>query len=238
MTEDTRYKRDYLQGGADWTHRFANSKLETTLSASDARETVDRAGESERDYTAGPGVSVPYTFFDDRHDRLQTFSSKLTGTSSPLLWSTGVLAEHRRVSVDNLTTAGGTVPQQLNIGVATQRNALWGQNEWELPANTTLTAGLRYESLTIRSDDATLLSQRSTHFLQPSLHLRTPVDENLQFRANLARVTRKPNIWDLVDRSIPSQGNNSINNPDVVGNPDLRPEVAWTFDTGFERRVR
>ncbi len=237
VAENYLNNRRYAQGAADWTHRFANSKLESTLSASEAHATVDRTGDSERDYAAGPDFSVPYSFYDNRIDRIQTFSSKLTGTASPLLWSAGVLAEHRRVSVDNQTTSGSTLPQQMNIGVATQRNALWGQNEWELPANTTLTAGLRYESLTISSNDATLLSQRSTHFLQPSLHVRTPVDENLQFRANLARVTRNPNIWDLVDRSIPSQGNNSINNPDVVGNPDLRPEVAWTFDTGFERRL-
>jgi outer membrane receptor protein involved in Fe transport len=237
VAENHLNKRHYAQGAADWTHRFANSKLETTLSASVAHATVDRTGDSERDYAGGPDLSVPYSFYDDRQDRMQTFSSKLTGTASPLLWSTGVLAEHRRVSVDNQTTNGAAPPQQLAIGVATQRNALWGQNEWELPANTTLTAGLRYESLTISSNDASLLSQRSTHFWQPSLHVRTPLSEDLQWRANLARVTRNPNIWDLVDRRIPSQGNNSINNPDVVGNPNLRPEVAWTLDTGFERRL-
>lgn len=237
VSEAHHYKRHYYQGGADWTHRFANSKLETTLSASHASDAVDRTGESTQDYAAGPDFTTPYAFVESRTDSFQTFSSKLTGTSSALLWSTGVLVEHRNLDVDNNSSSGTATPARLNIGVTTQRRALWGQNEWELPASTTLTAGLRYESLTIRSSDAGLLERRSTHYLQPSLHARTPIDENLQFRANVARVTRNPGIWDLVDRSVPSQGSNSINNPDNVGNPNLRPEVAWTLDAGFERRL-
>jgi outer membrane receptor for ferrienterochelin and colicin len=237
VSEAHHYKRHYYQGGADWTHRFANSKLETTLSASHAGDNVDRTGESAQDYAAGPDITTPYAFVESRTDSFQTFSSKLTGTSSALLWSTGVLVEHRSLDVDNTSSSGNAAPARLNIGVTTQRNALWGQNEWELPASTTLTAGLRYESLTIRSSDAGLLERRSTHYLQPSLHARTPIDENLQFRVNVARVTRNPGIWDLVDRSVPSQGSNSINNPDTVGNPNLRPEVAWTLDAGFERRL-
>lgn len=42
--ESHHYNRRYLQAAADWTHRFAASKLETTLSASRASDTVDRQG--------------------------------------------------------------------------------------------------------------------------------------------------------------------------------------------------
>ncbi len=226
-TEAHRYERRYLQAAADWTHRFARSKLETTLALSRASDTVDRVG------TTG---AEAYAFNDDRSDRLRTLSAKLSGTADPLLWQLGALLDERRLDVHNLSQAQGAAGQ-LHLGVVVRRQVLWGQNEWELPANTTLTAGLRAESLAISGSDAALLAERRTNLLQPSLHLRTPIDEHVQWRMNLSRVTRNPNIWDLVDRRIPSQGSNGLDNPDTAGNPLLHPEVAWTLDTGLERRL-
>jgi outer membrane receptor protein involved in Fe transport len=54
---------------------------------------------------------------------------------------------------------------------------------------------------------------------------------------NLARVTRQPSVWDLLDRTVPSQGENSPSNPNQIGNSNLRPEVTQTFDLGFEQRL-
>jgi outer membrane receptor for ferrienterochelin and colicins len=226
-TETHRYERQYLQAAADWTHRFARSKLETTLALSRATDMVDRSGSTG---------TAPYAVRDDRSDRLRSLSAKLSGTADPLLWQLGALLDERRLDVENQSQApSGT--GQLDLGVVVRRQVLWGQNEWELPANTTLTAGLRAESLAISGSDAALLAERRTNLLQPSLHLRTPIGEQLQWRMNLSRVTRNPNIWDLVDRRIPSQGSNGLDNPDTAGNPALRPEVAWTLDTGLERRL-
>lgn len=234
-TEAHRYRRQYLQGAADWTHRFERSKLETTLSQSRAADTVDRVGSVLQDTGGAPG-SDAYAFHDDRSDRLRSLSAKLSGTADPLLWQVGALVDERLLQVRNQSQAGGDA-NRLDLGVVVRRQVLWGQNEWELPANTTLTAGLRAEWLSISGSDTELLAQRRTQLLQPSLHLRTPVDEQLQWRLNLSRVTRNPNIWDLVDRRIPSQGSNGLDNPDTAGNPALRPEVAWTLDTGLERRL-
>ena len=238
-TEAHRYKRQYVQGAADWTHRFERSKLETTLSQSRASDTVDRVGSVLQD-TGGDVGGTPggeaYAFNDDRSDRLRSLSTKLSGTADPLLWQAGALVEERRLQVRNQSQSAGNA-SLLDLGVVVRRQVLWGQNEWELPANTTLTAGLRAESLSISGSDTDLLAQRRTTLLQPSLHLRTPIDERLQWRLNVSRVTRNPNIWDLVDRRIPSQGSNGLDNPDTAGNPALRPEVAWTLDTGLERRL-
>lgn len=235
-SEAHRYKRQYVQGAADWTHRFARSKLETTLAHSRAADTVDRVGSVLQQNGTGPESDDAYAFNDRRSDRLRSLSTKLSGTADPLLWQLGALVDERRLQVDNQSLAGGNA-SQLDLGVVMRRQVLWGQNEWELPANTTLTAGLRAESLTISGSDANLLARRRTQLLQPSLHLRTPIDEQLQWRLNLSRVTRNPNIWDLVDRRIPSQGSNGLDNPDTAGNPRLQPEVAWTLDTGLERRL-
>jgi outer membrane receptor for ferrienterochelin and colicin len=226
------YERRYLQAGADWTHRFADSKLETTLSGSQSRDEINRVGDFTQSYGAAAAVN-PYTFLDNRQEDLWSLSSKLTGTRSALMWSLGAQAEYRSLGVNTLSS--GAAPVNLNVDM--KRHVVWGQNEWELPASTTLTAGLRAETLLIQGADAGLTDGRRMSFLQPSLHTRTPINDDLQFRANLARVTRNPSIWSLIDRSTPSQGSNSISNPDSIGNPNLRSEVAWTLDAGFERRL-
>lgn len=213
------YDRDFLQAGADWTHRFKSSKLESSVSGSRARETVDRQGGS-------------LMFNDDRKESLWSLTSKLTGTSSALLWSLGGLAEKRQLDVSNRTSGS-----MLDMDAQLERYAVWGQNEWDVGGNT-LTAGLRGETLVTRAGLAAALPARhSSTFLQPSLHLRMPVNDDSQFRANLSRVTRNPRIWDLVDRTVLSQGANSLVNPDTAGNPDLKAETSWTLDAGYERRL-
>ncbi|RYY70392.1 MAG: TonB-dependent receptor, partial [Comamonadaceae bacterium] len=228
--EQHAFERSYAQGAADWTHRFAGSKVETTLSASQARENVERNGSN-----APPaGAPVPiYTFDDDRREDLWSLSTKLTGTDSPLLWTLGAQVERRTLDVQNQTGA-----VRLDLDAVLDRHVLWGQNEWEVFGGSTLTAGLRAETLRIHSTSAagTLVDRRSS-FLQPSLHLRTPLSPDMQFRANVARITRNPRIWDLIDRTVISQGPNSVANPDTIGNPNLQPETAWTLDTGLERRL-
>ncbi|MBA2676576.1 TonB-dependent receptor [Ramlibacter sp.] len=228
------YTRRYLQGAAEWTHRFAGSKLETTASASEAREGVER----EAGPLAGSGAApayAPYTFHDTRREALYSLATKLSGTSSPLLWTVGAQADRRRLDVDTLRE--GASPLDLRLRAVLDRFVLWGQNEWEVLNGATLSAGLRGETLLVKTDEASGSRERRFNVLQPSLHLRKPLSDSLQYRANVARITREPRVWDLVDRAFPSQGRNSLVNPDFAGNPDLRPEIAWTLDTGFERRL-
>lgn len=234
--ESHRYDRRYLQAAADWTHRFAASKLETTLSASRASDTVARQGDLQRS-SGGGGATVTdrYSFVDDRREDVWSVNSKLTGTADALMWSAGAQVEDRKLFVN--TVARGDLPVNADQDAAVRRWVLWGQNEWELPENTTLTLGLRGERVELHAGRAPEATNKKWSILQPSLHSRTPLSDELQWRVNLARVTQLPRVWDLVDRVIPSQGGNSLINPDTLGNPNLRPQVAWTLDTGFERRL-
>jgi outer membrane receptor for ferrienterochelin and colicins len=227
-------QRNYSQFGADWAHRFEDSKLDTAISTSRAADTVNRDGTSTLHYA--PPSTSNYTFDDQRQERMWLLKSKLTGTKSDLLWMFGFELEGRQLSVDNNRTQNGA-PTAIALDARTERRVLWAQNEWMLPAKTTLTAGLRLQQLQTRSLDPTLLQEQQHNFLQPSIHTRTPLGEDSQWRFNAARVTRNPNVWDLLNRSNPSQGTNSINNPDGIGNPNLRAEVATTLDTGLERKL-
>ncbi|MDI9334637.1 MAG: TonB-dependent receptor plug domain-containing protein [Cytophagales bacterium] len=227
-------QRSYTQLGADWIHRLEGSKLETSVSASSAFDTTNRSGNNAQNYT--PPSSSAYTFDDDKRERMWLLKSKLTGTQSDLLWMYGFELEGRSLSVNNSNTLSGA-PTTFAADAQIDRRVLWAQTEWALPAKTTLTAGLRAQQLHTKSGDPATLQEQQRQFLQPSIHTRTPISKDMQWRLNAARVTRNPNVWDLLNRSTPSQGSNSINNPDSAGNPSLRSEVANTFDTGIESKL-
>ncbi len=227
-------QRNYTQLGADWAHRFDESKLDTSISTSYAADVVNRNGGSVLNYVP-PNISN-YTFDDNRRERMWLLKSKLTGTKSELLWMYGFELEGRDLNVNNSNNVGGA-PLTFSADAKIERRVLWAQTEWELPAKTTLTAGLRGQQLTTKSSDPTTLQEHTNQFIQPSVHTRTPIGSDMQWRFNAARVTRNPNVWDLLNRTTPSQGTNSINNPDSAGNPNLRPEVANTFDTGIEGKL-
>ena len=249
--DQSRRDRSMLQLRGDWTHSFKGSRLESFLSGQSNREKIDRNREQTLNSSLGstaPAASsfTPSTFAEDSHERVMTASTKLMSTDSPLLWMTGAEAEERRLDLDTASSAGlNAVPQAFGLNARIRRQVLWGQNEWELPAAwpwmgelpTTLTAGLRLESVETRSSYSGMVITDRRQFLQPSLHTRTPLSEELQLRFNLARVSRNPTLIDLVDRRVPSQGLNTANNPDFAGNPGLRPESAVTLDGGFERKL-
>ena len=222
-SETSNSQRNSWQLGGDWTRRLPIGKLETSLSGNRQSDELDR----QRDTGS--------TFREDRTESTWQLRSKLTGSRGSLLWMTGFEHENRQASGSSLDSASSRGAEQLSSRI--ERSALWGQNEWELPRKTTLTLGLRRESVMLRSQvNADQASQR-VDFWQPSLHTRTPISETAQWRLNIARVTRQPSVWDLLDRTVPSQGANSVTNADQVGNPNLRPEVTQTFDVGLEQRL-
>nr|WP_255429495.1 TonB-dependent receptor [Ramlibacter albus] len=215
---------------ADWTHRFEGSKLETTLAANRLRETVDRAGS----VVAGPGIGGSSFFVDRRHENVADLKTKLSTTGSPLLRMGGAEIERRSLGIDTDSSATGPFAAEATL----QRRILWVQDEWAWGERGTVTAGLRGESIDITTRGPTLGTvHRHIPVVQPSVHLRQPWGTQWQWRANLARTTRNPRVWDLVDRTTPSNGLNSLVNPDTAGNPGLRPEKSWALDTGVERRL-
>jgi len=235
VQDQTHTERGLLQLRGDWTHRFKGSKWETFLSTQSNSEKIDRT--RVQTLTPSSVLGSPSQWGDDQRERMVTLSSKLTGTVDPLLWMTGADVEERRLTVDTTASSGlGATAPTLGFGARTRRTVVWGQNEWELPGTTTLTAGLRLENLDTQTAYNGVVANRQRSIVQPSLHLRTPLSEDTQVRFNLARITRNPALMDLIDRRLPSQGVNTLTNPDVAGNPLLRSETSVTLDTGLEHK--
>lgn len=228
--------RSLHQLRADWTHRFDRSRMEARLSGERTRETIGRDRLSNS-VSGGVPTLTETLFADRRRERSLQASVKLTGTEGSHVWMGGAELELRRLDVGNDVTVVGEPLQARRYESSLERRVIWAQNEWGLPGRTTLTAGLRVESL-VRESRYDGLEQSESHTrLQPSLHTRTPINENLQFRLNLARTSRIPALTDVIDRVVPSYGVNSPTRPDTVGNPALKAESTLSLDAGVERRL-
>jgi outer membrane receptor for ferrienterochelin and colicins len=228
------YKRDFSQLAADWTHRFKSSRLETTLSAEKGAEVY----QFNRTTLVTTGSNSTANYVDDRDDSGILLRSKLQGVAGDNIWSLGTELESRKQKVLTTSSSNSIAAAPLELQATVQRNALYAQNEWALPKNTTLTTGLRAQQTKIESSlvgGSGIAEDRL--FLQPSLNARTSVDENNQFRVNLARVSRSPRVWELIGRTVTEGLNNSPNNPNFRGNPALKSETTLTFDVGWDKRL-
>lgn len=94
-------------------------------------------------------------------------------------------------------------------------------------------AGLRYETteVDITADGNSRANDYSA--LLPSAHFKWNLSENDRVSFSIARTVRRPNFNFVLPLTIEEEfGDN-----DFAGNPDLKPELAWGFDLGFERRL-
>lgn len=99
-------------------------------------------------------------------------------------------------------------------------------------------AGLRYESTRVRIEDQTvaaaLATQRNDYeFLLPSASLKIEVTPSDRITLSAARTNRRPRL----DYLSPARLLAELGDNDLLGNPDLRPELAWGGDAGYEHRI-
>jgi len=103
-----------------------------------------------------------------------------------------------------------------NKNVTRQIFATYLQDEWQLPAQVNLTAGLRYDHY---SDFGNTINPRAG--------LVWSFLENADLKLLYGQAFRAPNFQELYN----------INNPVVVGNPDLQPERIQTYEAGLAWRL-
>ena len=108
------------------------------------------------------------------------------------------------------------------------------QDEWTSNGNS-WSAGLRWETMQTDAKDrlSAPVRQRST-VLSPVLNWMHKLPSGAQWRLGASRSYKAPNMLDLIPRRFTSDNNNSATNPDLQGNPALRPELAWGLDAGYD----
>ncbi len=129
-----------------------------------------------------------------------------------------------------------------NLKARTARWAVYTQDEFKINPNWSAYAGVRYESILTEGQVSEELKRNKSQVWTPLLHALWKPDpaKRDQVRMSLTRSYKTPTLYNLVaplrySRDYPVSGNNVPTQPDRVGNPDLRPELATGIDLGFER---
>lgn len=128
------------------------------------------------------------------------------------------------------------LPLDENFYADVSRLALFAQDEWNVSKNWSVYAGLRWEGLQTHSSGNTFEEvQNRSSVWSPILQTlwKLPDSKNDQVRLGLTRTYKAPDTNRLIPRRFISN-NNSATSPDSMGNPNLKPELAWGLDAAFE----
>jgi outer membrane receptor for ferrienterochelin and colicins len=234
-TEATDSQRALARISGTWNHRFTGSRLETRLTLEKGSEQTERSGITT---STKPGFALgnflgSFQSLDDRSETSQLLNSKLTGTEESHIWTFGAELEKRRFRADTSNLIGNS--NQVYLSRQTRASA-YGQNEWTVFKDGTLTGGLRVERLERETANAAGLFADNWTRYQPNLNLRLPLSKDTVYRAGLSGLNKIPALNDVIDRVVPSTGSNSSTRPDSLGNPNLKAERTFSFDSGFDHR--
>lgn len=129
------------------------------------------------------------------------------------------------------------VAGSADFNANSMRYALYSQDEWQLTPHWSTHVGARYEGLTTEgSTSAGNVTNRNSVFT-PLLHAmwRPNPESRDQVRMSLTRSFKTPTMPSLLARRTYTRDDNSATNPDVSGNPNLKPEIATGLDVAVER---
>lgn len=120
-----------------------------------------------------------------------------------------------------------------------QRLALYAQDEWDVDDSLSAYAGVRWAALRSRTEGANFatVGNRSA-VLSPVLQVlwKPPGAGGDRVRFALSRTYKAPRTVDLIPRRFVAF-DNTATTPDLRGNPDLRPELAWGIDLAYEHAL-
>ena len=242
-TSDSRFTSARLNG--NWRTRLGEGlRLEFNGGLADARG-ANHSLRHERN-TAG---ALLRTIEDDSSNRERSLS--LNGKASKLLegdhsFVSGFELESLQRDQSRRTLQDG-VPLLTEFDESLQaqsrRIALFAQDEWQVNANWSAHAGLRWEGITTQGDAGDGPSPTNhSKVLTPLLHAVWKPDPKTrdQVRFSLTRSYKSPTLQNLIARPTissryPVGGPNIPTNPDRAGNPLLQPELARGIDVAFER---
>lgn len=150
--------------------------------------------------------------------------------------------EYRR---EQRTSAAGALLRESDehYSAKVTRGAFFIQDEWDINPAWSAYLGLRREVVhTTGEGNADAPVDRDAGAWSPILQaLYKPqrpegyAGARDQFRLALGRTYKAPSIFQLMPRRYAIDNNNSATNPDQQGNPQLRPELAFSVDLAWER---
>lgn len=228
---------DNLQLDAGWVHALdSGAKLEWSAGAQSTRR------KSYFSFAALPVAGREAAFVDAPSDE--------DGYHAGGKYSVSLAGQHQLVAgweyaraTRQQTRSGNDIEANSQLRVdrydgATSRSALFIQDDWQGKHGWSLSAGLRADLLesAVVQDGAAAVTQRHT-VVGPVLQTLYKPGAGGQFRAGLSRTYKAPSMFALIPRRYKADNNNNPGNPDMQGNPALRPELAWGLDAGYEHYI-
>ena len=175
------------------------------------------------------------------NSQVQDRSASLSGKYTNVMggghqWVSGAELETVRRS-QSVVGLYQKISGSADFRASTMRYAVYSQDEWQLTPNWSTHVGARSEGLTTEgSTSAGDVTNRNSVFT-PLLHAmwRPNPDSRNQVRMSLTRSFKTPSMPILLARRAYTRDDNSATNPDVSGNPNLKPEIATGLDVAVER---
>ncbi|HEY9103359.1 TonB-dependent receptor [Chitinimonas sp.] len=116
------------------------------------------------------------------------------------------------------------------------RSALWVRDEWTPAKGQRANLGLRSSWVDTRPTYPERVSRRYRHLL-PSAGWRQQLDPLSLLKLSASRSVRLPKVSELSTVRDNAPDNDGLN-PDLLGNPQLRPERSWNAELGMERTLQ
>ncbi len=213
---------------ADGEQRIGENKLSGRAAVMSGRRSADR----QRHSTGVSGATVAaWQEVERRSDGEMSASLRVDrpmGEASGHFVSAGVdFARHQRRDAQWYR---GSVSGSSRFDGRAQQWSLWGQDEWRVRQDITLTTGLRGETMNL-SGSTPAATRGAVH---PSLAARWDVAPGWQVRASSGGSIRFPRLEELTAVASRSASANSPLEPDRGGNPALRPERIVNFELGVD----
>jgi outer membrane receptor for ferrienterochelin and colicins len=175
------------------------------------------------------------------NSRVQDRSANVSGKYTNVLggghqWVSGSEIESVR-RTQSIVGAYQTVAGSADFRANSLRYALYSQDEWQLTPHWSTHLGARYEGLTTEGSTSAGDVTNTNSVFTPLLHAMWRPDPNSrdQVRMSLTRSFKTPTMPSLLARRTYTRDSNSATNPDVSGNPNLKPEIATGLDVAIER---
>jgi len=217
-TVQTRLGANHLRRASDTAFLGRDAQQSLAMSERVTSATTERghtaSGKFRRPYSDGHAIAIGWDGEQTRRDE-----SRSQRQTSP---------------IGRLTT---NLDEQFQTTV--HRLAFYAQDEWDWDDSVSVYAGMRWAALRTATQGQGLapVGHRST-VVSPVLQVlwkpaSLPGD---QLRFALSRTYKAPRAVDLIPRRFVAI-DNTPTTPNLQGNPNLRPELAWGVDMAFEHAL-
>jgi iron complex outermembrane receptor protein len=219
------FHRRMLRLRAEGEKLIGASKLSARASFNNGRRTSD-VTRTSRDVALVTTISTEHS---DSHENETNLALRLDRPAGEHLVAVGLEHINLRRSDDQIFT--GSFAAAISAQAKERQSIAWVQDDWKVLSSTTVTYGLRGESIALDSEGT---AQRHG-LVMPSLAVRWEPADQWVMRSSLGAGLKMPRLEEISAITSPSISTNTPVEADRRGNPDLRPERSVNFEAVLER---